>query len=267
MICNYEDCSMDAKAKGYCKRHYNRLLARQKAKRKYELGDTCEKGHVIINENAQTYVSSVGNVVLRCRICNSNNGSVRTMVVGGECKRGHKLDEDNVKYRSINGGKPFVECRECNRIRDKVKRERDRERRLNNPEYRRLVIERERKRQMMRNKTAIRESEKFDKQLALEVATVTNGRYSGLNYLKLNKRAQKAWEPLAEAFDRSQAKCYRNPGPYIDYEDEATPLASEAFKLCHGCPMLVECGRFAAAFKPVVGVWAGEVWVEGRVVR
>lgn len=267
MKCQFEDCNMDAKVKGYCKRHYNRMNARKRSHRAYQLGDTCKKGHVIVNENAQTYVNHLGNVVLRCRTCNVTNASHPTMVVGGVCRRGHKLEGDNLRLRSINGGKPFVECAECKRINGKEKRDRARLKRNDNPEYRRLVIERERKRQMMHSKTAQREAEKFDKQLALEVTTVTNGRYSGLNYLKLNKRAQKAWEPLAEAFDRSQAKCYKNPGPYIDYEDEATPLASEAFKLCQGCPMLVECGRFAAAYRPVIGVWAGEVWIEGKVIR
>jgi hypothetical protein len=35
--------------------------------------------------------------------------------------------------------------------------------------------------------------------------------------------------------------------------------------LCEGCPLLVECGRFAAAYRPPLGVWAGEVWVDGKI--
>lgn len=89
--------------------------------------------------------------------------------------------------------------------------------------------------------------------------------YGGLNYLKLNKRQRLAWQPLEKAFDNERGLCYKNPGPYIDYEDGDEPHSSTAYALCYGCPMLVECGRFANAYKPVVGVWAGQVWINGKV--
>jgi hypothetical protein len=108
-------------------------------------------------------------------------------------------------------------------------------------------------------------ADRYDKILAVEV-TQTKGSYTGLNYLKLGKRAQRAWEPLAEKFEQTRGLCYRNPAPYIDYEEENTPSPNQAFQLCKGCPMLVECARFASAYKPVIGVWGGEVWENGKVV-
>jgi len=31
--------------------------------------------------------------------------------------------------------------------------------------------------------------------------------------------------------------------------------------------MLVECARFANAYRPPVGVWGGQVWRNGKVVE
>lgn len=88
--------------------------------------------------------------------------------------------------------------------------------------------------------------------------------YSQLNYLRLGRRAQKAMKPLQEKFDETRSICYGNPAPYIDYDEEDPPTKEEAFLMCSGCEMLVECGRFAAASKPYMGVWGGEVYYDGK---
>lgn len=88
--------------------------------------------------------------------------------------------------------------------------------------------------------------------------------YSQLNYLRLTKRAQKAMIPLEEKYDEGRSICYAIPHEYVDYDEDNPPSKQEAYYMCKGCPMLVECGRFAAASKPYIGVWGGEVYHEGK---
>lgn len=161
--------------------------------------------------------------------------------IGDFCVKGHKIEGDNVHWRKHNGTM-YLRCFICT----KAKEERHKEKRN----------------EVRKEKTR---AERYDKILSGELDGTA--KYTGLNYLKLGKRAQKAWEPLEEAFDRTQSKCYDNPMPYVDYADEFPPDKDFAYELCKGCPMLVECGRFAAAYKPAVGVWAGEVWKDGSVYK
>lgn len=93
---------------------------------------------------------------------------------------------------------------------------------------------------------------------------MTKPNYSQLNYLKLTRRAQRALIPLEAKYDEERSTCYANPGPWIDYDEDNPPTRREAYDMCNDCPMLVECGRFAAALKPYIGVWAGEVWQDGK---
>ena len=88
--------------------------------------------------------------------------------------------------------------------------------------------------------------------------------YSQLNYLRLSRRAQKALLPLEAKYDETRSTCYKNPAPYIDYDEENPPSKEDAYIMCKACPMLVECGRFATASKPYIGVWGGEVWHDGK---
>ena len=111
-----------------------------------------------------------------------------------------------------------------------------------------------------------KELEREDKLLANEVKK-GSATFNSLNYLKLSKRAGQASQALEDAFDRARAKCYGNPRRYMDYEEGREPSAIDAYKLCEGCPLMVECGRFAAAYRPPLGVWAGEVWVDGKVKK
>lgn len=260
MICSIEGCDAEQRTKGMCKRHYNnetQRRLREQAGVTLKLGDFCKKGHKVEGGNAQIYQSKLGNDVLRCRTCNSATTRKRN-VVGGMCLNGHDLTPDNVYTHPKHGN---LRCLECKRASDKKRWAEY----VNSEEYQRKQIDRAlaKAKQTKKDKTR---AERYDVILSGELDG-TQGKYTGLNYLKLNKRSQRAWEPLEEKFDRAKSKCYKNPGPYIDYDEEDVPLASVAYKLCQGCPMLVECARFAAAYKPVVGVWGGEVYIDGKVVR
>lgn len=264
MICHVIDCMSDnIKARGMCKRHYDAYqyhVKRAEEGPSVKLGDFCKRGHKIEGGNAQFYKSKLGNDVLRCRTCNTI-GTRKKNVIGGICSKGHDLTEDNVYHAKNGNGDVHLACLTCKRARDKKRWAEY----VNSPEYQRKKIERTRAKQLKDNKDKTR-AERYDAILSGEL-NGTQGKYTGLNYLNLNKRSQRAWEPLEAKFDQTKSKCYQNPEAYIDYEEENVPFASEAYKLCEGCPMLVECARFAAAYKPVIGVWGGEVYIDGKVVR
>lgn len=176
--------------------------------------------------------------------------------LGDFCEKGHKIEGDNVYLQKRKTDGHTLRCRECQRAKDRERNARYHRTEAGMAANRRASLK-------LKDKTR---AERYDRILSSEVEG-TQGKYTGLNYLKLNKRSQRAWEPLEAKFDRTKSKCYQNPGPYIDYDEDNVPFASQAYKLCEGCPMLVECARFAAAYKPVVGVWGGEVYIDGKVVR
>ena len=177
--------------------------------------------------------------------------------LGDFCDKGHKIEGDNVHYQKrANLDSYTLRCKICHKAKDA-----ERNARYHRSEPGMAAA----RRAYLKHKEKTR-SERYDKILSSELDG-TQGKYTGLNYLKLNKRSQRAWEPLEAKFDRTKSKCYKNPGPYIDYDEDNPPFASQAYKLCEGCPMLVECARFAAAYKPVIGVWGGEVYIDGKVVR
>jgi hypothetical protein len=108
--------------------------------------------------------------------------------------------------------------------------------------------------------------EKNDKALQRDI-TKGSGNFPSLNYLKLTKRQQVAMTPLEIALDSKVPLCQNNPKDYVDYHEDYEPTPEIAYKMCRGCPMLVECARFANAYRPPVGVWGGQVWRDGKVVE
>ena len=177
--------------------------------------------------------------------------------IGDFCDKGHKIEGDNILYQKRAKLESYtIRCKVCAKAKDRERNARYHRTEAGMAANRRAFLK-------YKEKTR---SERYDKILETELDG-TQGKYTGLNYLKLNKRSQRAWEPLEAKFDKTKSKCYQNPGPYIDYDEDDVPFASVAYKLCEGCPMLVECARFAAAYKPVVGVWGGEVYIDGKVVR
>jgi len=79
-------------------------------------------------------------------------------------------------------------------------------------------------------------------------------------------------EKLTEAvasFDRAQAKtptpCKGRWAEYTDYDAAHIPTPEQAEALCAGCPFFKTCDNNAHAIEPGWGVWAGKVWVYGKV--
>jgi|TARA_R110002153_G_scaffold58283_2_gene159887 hypothetical protein len=108
--------------------------------------------------------------------------------------------------------------------------------------------------------------EKNDKALSRDIKK-GSGNFPSLNYLKLSKRQQIAMEPLEVALDNKVPNCQDNPEEYIDYGEDDEPTPDKAYWMCKDCPMLIECARFANAYRPPIGVWGGEVWKEGKVIK
>ena len=177
--------------------------------------------------------------------------------LGDFCEKGHKIEGENAYYKKRSGRDIVsLSCKICTKAKDRERNARYHRTEAGMASQRRAYLKRMEKTR----------SERYDKILANGDA-LTAGKYTGLNYLKLNKRSQRAWEPLEAKFDQTKSNCYQNPEPYIDYDEENPPTKHEAYKLCEGCPMLVECARFAAAYKPVIGVWGGEVWELGLPLK
>ena len=108
--------------------------------------------------------------------------------------------------------------------------------------------------------------EKNDKALRRDIAK-GGGNFPSLNYLKLTKRQQLASTPLERKLDSDKPNCEGRSAEFIDYDEADEPLSEVAYRMCDGCPMLVECARFANAYRPPVGVWGGQVWRNGKVVK
>jgi hypothetical protein len=177
--------------------------------------------------------------------------------VGDFCDKGHKIDGDNVHYQKRAKLESFsIRCKICHKAKDAERNARYHSTEAGMEANRRAYLK-------QRDKSR---AERYDQILSTELSG-TQGKYTGLNYLKLNKRSQRAWEPLEAKFDQTVSKCYKIPEQYIDYDEDAPPTKQEAYEMCAGCPMLVECARFAAAYKPVIGVWGGERYEAGVVIK
>lgn len=177
--------------------------------------------------------------------------------LGDFCDKGHKIEGENVHYQKRAKLESYtVRCKICHKAKDAERNARYHRTEAGMAANRKAALK-------LKDKSR---AERYDKILSSEVEG-TQGKYTGLNYLKLNKRSQRAWEPLEEKFDQTTSNCYKNPGPYIDYDEELPPSKQEAYEMCKGCDMLVECARFAAAYKPVIGVWGGERYENGVVVK
>lgn len=266
MVCSVEGCEEPKKYKGMCKRHYSKDYAAKRRGGYVKVGDFCKKGHKIEDSNAQFYMNH-GVERVRCRLCNEKANN--TLKIGDTCKWGHVVAGDNL-MRIKKDGFEFFRCRKCNSRSNSTRLQRA----IANgtvDEYRRKENERARQRRLKRQLNSehngeLKEIKDIDRLLSKEVKA-GSATFNSLKYLKLGKRAGQASQALEAAFDNARAKCYANPGPYIDYEDGQEPRPIDAYRLCEGCPLLVECGRFAAAYHPPVGVWGGEVYVGGKVVK
>jgi hypothetical protein len=262
MKCSFDNCHEEPKIKGMCKRHYNRIIMAERRGGYKKVGDFCKNGHKIEGDNAQFYMNH-GTERVRCRVCNQVP-AVRVKI-GDSCKHGHIIAGSNL-VRSMRDGKEFYRCRECVNTTQRNRRQRA----IENG-----TIDELREREAFRKRMYVQKNrpDEYQKELARSDKLLTDevrkgsATFNSLKYLKLGRRAGQASQALEEAFERARAKCYSNPGPYIDYEYGDEPSQAEAYKLCEDCPLMVECGRFAAAYRPPIGVWAGEVWIDGKIKK
>jgi hypothetical protein len=64
-----------------------------------------------------------------------------------------------------------------------------------------------------------------------------------------------------------RAPCRDNPGPWMDWEDREEQRVYEAQVTCNDCEFLEVCRARARLERPEHGVFAGEVWEGGKIVR
>ena len=212
------------------------------------IGDTCKKGHVIDGDNIQRYVNQ-GKPHVRCKACNQppkNPPKKR----GDSCKQGHIIDGENYGERVIFG-KMQAFCKRC--ARDAVRR----------------YEEKKRGRGAIVQATNKDKNEKQAQRRAAERADemIQAGKEeNALNYLRLTKRAERASIALHKKMVNTEPNCIDNPSQWIDYDEDNPPTKLQAFLMCQDCPVLVECARFATAYKPAIGVWGGEVYKDGKPI-
>lgn len=214
------------------------------------VGDLCKRGHVIAGDNAQQYTNR-GKPHVRCATCNkppTNNAKQP----GDVCKHGHKMVDDNLGERKVKGRVQYF-CKECKRVQVRKYASSD----AGRVASRTKNYDQSAKKQRYAHKKAAERADDL----------IGKGKEDqALNYLKLAKRAERAAVSLQKAMDVEGPKCEGNPAPYVDYDEESPPSKDEAYDLCKGCPVLVECARFANTYRPEVGVWGGEVYKSGKIL-
>lgn len=67
--------------------------------------------------------------------------------------------------------------------------------------------------------------------------------------------------------EQVSAPCRDNPGPWMDWDSPDEERVFEAQMACNGCAFLEVCRERARLERPEYGVFAGEVWEDGRIVR
>ena len=198
----------------------------------------------------------------------------KRLEIGSTCKNGHLVTEEN-HFVQMRKGVESIGCKKCKRERNRAYQQKSEAYKAKRKEYdakRRRDWKAINAKRVDTNRVAANEAK-----LEVEVKQGA-GNYNSLNYLKLNKRGRDASTPLETAMDAgTRAKCFGMEELWIDYDhqnpdhdesDRSTwPSKQLAEAMCHGCPLLRECGRFATATKPRMGVWAGQVWFEGKIVR
>jgi hypothetical protein len=219
-----------------------------------EIGDTCKRGHEIIGENIQYYFNQ-GKQRVRCAHCNQPPRNVAPAKKPGDvCKRGHIIEGENVGIK-ISDDRTQYFCKECRKesVRTYYKKKTGHFTTFDQEKL-------DRNRQRAQAQSARRAADRADE-------LIESGKEErALNYLQLNRRAERASDALQKAMLKNKAKCADDPGPYIDYDETNPPSKNRAYLLCVDCPVLVECARFASASKPAIGVWGGEVYYEGTLL-
>lgn len=161
------------------------------------------------------------------------------------CRYGHGWTEENTYIRKDTGAKM---CKQCGVDKQRI----------------RVAL----KRGMITPETQLLMDQRDARLKGLPITDLEDEvKKDNLAYLKLSEEAAQAETNFTIAVqDKGQPKCYRDPGPWQDYDDENPPSQIEAAKLCIGCPVFEECAIFALLNKPTHGVWAGERWQDSDKV-
>lgn len=218
-----------------------------------EVGDTCKNGHTIDGDNVQRYVNQ-GRERVRCATCNQPPRHVNPAKKPGDsCKNGHLIVGENVGEKKSAGRVSYF-CKECRRSSVRNYQGRRNYWSLKDQE----IAEKNRSKAQVQ--AARRAADRADD-------LITSGKEDvALNYLKLTRRAERASDALQNAMIVRRAKCADSPEDWIDYDELNPPSKSMAYVMCVDCPVLVECARFASAYRPAIGVWGGEVYDQGKIL-
>ena len=215
-----------------------------------QVGDTCKKGHKIEGDNVQPYTNQ-GRPHVRCAICNQPPKN-KPRQRGDICKNGHIIDGDNYAEK-MAFGKLQVFCKECQR--ENVRRYAQNQT-LKDGKIVRSSSNREKNERQAQRRAAERADE------LIQAGKEDNA----LKYLLLNKRAERASIALHKKMEHTEPNCIDNPRPYTDYPEDDPPTKLQAYLMCQDCPVMVECARFATAYRPAIGVWGGEVYSDGKPI-
>ena len=178
--------------------------------------------------------------------------------VGDVCNNGHIVEGANII--PLNGNRS-IGCRECVLNRKKLYAQSEKGKATAKRNSARSESQRLKRNARAREVFAAKQA---DVKLVKEIKS--NASYASISYLKMGKRASDASLALEDQYSKGRSKCFDKPEKYMDYDENNPPSNAEAYELCNGCPMLVECARFANALRPPIGVWGGQRWDTGKVV-
>lgn len=231
-----------------------------------EIGDTCKNGHKIVGDNVQHYMNR-GRPHVRCKACNKT--PVAKKKIGDKCAHGHPIEGANLLIRKMRGVDSYS-CRTCSL--EASRRYRRSDKYMSNTKY---VKNKEHAERLQRQVEAglygkvgvsyadiVKREDAIDKKIEKDPRAANI--IPALVNADMNKRSKDSMQAMVASPNWGDGLCADNPEAYVDYEKE--PTKEDAFWLCNGCPLLIECARFANANGPERGVWGGQLWRNGRLV-
>lgn len=91
------------------------------------------------------------------------------------------------------------------------------------------------------------------------------GRRRNPDGMVIRTNVDRAKDAFEYALEHVKAACRGNPEPFMDWEIEDAPSPATAEALCADCPLLQLCREAAWADPPPIGVWGGQVWLDGQI--
>lgn len=219
----------------------------------------CVNGHPWTPENTGIRPGTQGRY---CKQCKRNQNTARRtgpgdynkgkkLTVKSHCRYGHEYTPDNIVMSKTGRG-----CRECGRTRSRVNKARRRQglQTLKMSE----IME-------LQGVSAVYEYARIKGLERPDVEDLV--KKDSLAYLKLSLEASKASDEINFQVDRTWENskrlplCYGKEGEWSDYPKTQAPTIVAAALMCAGCDIFDQCDKFAKLTKPIVGVWAGDVWI------